>query len=148
MLLKIILRHTTASSCLLSSIYSKMQILKSCDCFEEKPLSIILHLHAYLCIYLLFLIHGRCVTLIGLAVGSNIFREDAHHIMKLLLANGINFQYVSDDPQISYLISAWARICKILGPEFAQYLESVMPTVIAAAEFEPDVAIINGKTLF
>ena len=27
-----------------------------------------------------------------------------------------------DDPQVSYMISAWARMCKILGKDFTQYL--------------------------
>ena len=41
--------------------------------------------------------------------------------------------------QVSYLISAWARMCKILGPEFEQYLPMVMPPVLKAASIKPEV---------
>lgn len=88
------------------------------------------------------------MTLIGLAVGSDVFRQDAHEIMKIVLSSGVNFEYLSDDPQVSYLISAWARICKILGAEFAQYLDAVMPAVMATAEYKPDVSIVNGRYSF
>ena len=73
------------------------------------------------------------------------FHQDAHQIMKILLASGTNFSSESDDPQISYMISAWARICKILGEEFSQYLDSVMPAVMTAANFNPDVTIVDGN---
>jgi len=42
-----------------------------------------------------------------------------------------------DDPQISYMISAWARICQILGDEFHQYLPTVMGPLLKAASFKP-----------
>ena len=41
--------------------------------------------------------------------------------------------------QVSYLISAWARMCKILGDEFEQYLPMVMPPVLKAASIKPEV---------
>jgi hypothetical protein len=85
----------------------------------------------------------ECVSLIGLAVGKEVFAADANEIMQILLASGANFE--SDDPQITYLISAWARICKILGREFSQYLPQVMPAVIKAADFKPEVTMIEGE---
>lgn len=42
------------------------------------------------------------------------FMRDASEVMDMLLkAQTGDLQ--DDDPQTSYLISAWARICKILG---------------------------------
>jgi hypothetical protein len=84
----------------------------------------------------------ECVSLIGLAVGREVFQQDADQIMKILLSSGTNFQQ-PDDPQVSYLISAWARICKILGEGFAPYLSEVMPAVMAAADLKPDVAVVD-----
>lgn len=49
-----------------------------------------------------------------------------------------------DDPQCSYFISSWTRICKVLGPDFAQYLPMVMPPIIRAAQYSPDVAVLDG----
>ena len=36
-------------------------------------------------------------------------------------------------------MAAWARICKLMGEGFAQYLPLVMPAVLKAAAFKPDV---------
>lgn len=88
----------------------------------------------------------ECISLIGLAVGRETFQTDANDIMRILLNAGVDFEN-SDDPQISYMISAWARICKILGQEFAQYLDAVMPAVMQAADFKPDVTVIDGNFL-
>lgn len=49
-----------------------------------------------------------------------------------------------DDLQASYLITAWGRICRTLGPEFAQFLPDVMPPLLASAALKPDFAIIDG----
>lgn len=43
------------------------------------------------------------------------------------------------------MISAWARMCKILGDEFVQYLPVVMRPLLHAAKMKPEVAIIDGK---
>ena len=41
------------------------------------------------------------------------FIGDANEVMQLLLKTHTDLPV--DDPQLSYLISAWARLCKILG---------------------------------
>ena len=43
------------------------------------------------------------------------------------------------------MISAWARMCKILGKEFQQYLPLVMGPVLKAASLKPEVALIDSK---
>lgn len=43
------------------------------------------------------------------------------------------------------MISAWARICKILGEEFAPYLPLVMPPVMQAASIKPDITLMNDE---
>lgn len=55
----------------------------------------------------------ECVSLIGLAVGRDKFLGDANDVMEMLLKS--HTELPEDDPQLSYLISAWARLCKILG---------------------------------
>lgn len=59
----------------------------------------------------------ECVSLIGFAVGADKFVPDCSDIMDMLLKtqSESNEPLPDDDPQTSYLISAWARICKILG---------------------------------
>ncbi|KAF6021838.1 hypothetical protein EB796_019853 [Bugula neritina] len=85
----------------------------------------------------------ECVSLIGLAVGKEKFMQDCGDVMSLLLASQTGQELADDDPQVSYLISAWARMCKILGPEFEQYLPMVMPPVLKAANIKPEVAVLD-----
>lgn len=88
----------------------------------------------------------ECISLIGLAVGKEKFVKDANEIMEMLLASQTQFEScAADDPQVSYMISAWARICKILGDQFATYLPLVMPPVMKAAAFKPDVTVVDDE---
>jgi len=84
----------------------------------------------------------ECLSLIGIAVGREKFAADANEIMQALLSSGLSFDE-EDDPEISYMISSWARMCKILGPEFAQYLPQIMPNVMKAAEFTPNINVVD-----
>ncbi|CBY21088.1 unnamed protein product [Oikopleura dioica] len=86
----------------------------------------------------------ECVSLIGLAVGKEHFLADGHGIMKQLVntQQDIN-SWSDDDPQISYMISAWARLCQILGDEFHQYLPLVMGPLMKAARFQPQVKVVD-----
>ena len=65
--------------------------------------------------------------------------------MDLLLKTHTNLP--EDDPQLSYLISAWARLCKILGKQFEQYLPLVMPTVMQTAAMKPEVALLDNEDM-
>jgi len=89
----------------------------------------------------------ECVSLIGLAVGKEKFMQDCGDVMRLLLASQSGQELADDDPQVSYLISAWARMCKILGPEFEQYLPMVMPPVLKAASIKPEVAVLDSDEM-
>ena len=97
--------------------------------------------------------------------------QDASFIMQLLLSTQTEWNDLpEDDPQVcdfhtkcqghnshvtlivcsarvlqlSYMISAWARLCKIMGKEFEQYLPLVMGPVLKAAQIKPEVAVISG----
>lgn len=48
-------------------------------------------------------------------IQSQQFIADASEVMDMLLKTHSEGDLPDDDPQTSYLISAWARICKILG---------------------------------
>ena len=41
------------------------------------------------------------------------------------------------------MISAWARMCKIIGPAFVQYLPVVMGPLLQAAGIKPEIAIVD-----
>uniref|UniRef100_A0A672IDA8 Karyopherin (importin) beta 3 n=1 Tax=Salarias fasciatus TaxID=181472 RepID=A0A672IDA8_SALFA len=90
----------------------------------------------------------ECISLIGLAVGKEKFMPDASDVMKLLLKTQTDFSDLEDDdPQISYMISAWARMCKILGKEFQQYLPVVMGPLLKTASIKPEVALLDTQDM-
>ncbi|KAI4464528.1 importin beta [Holotrichia oblita] len=90
----------------------------------------------------------ECVSLIGLAVGSDKFLGDASDVMDMLLkTHAEGSELPDDDPQTSYLISAWSRICKVMGKRFEQYLPLVMGPVMKTASLKPEVALLDNEDL-
>jgi len=86
----------------------------------------------------------ECISLIGLAVGKDKFLSDCQDVMETLLRTQTNFEQLEDeDPQISYMISSWARMCKILGKDFEKYLPVVMGPVLKTASFKPEIAVVD-----
>ncbi|KOX78914.1 Importin-5, partial [Melipona quadrifasciata] len=75
------------------------------------------------------------------------FIADASEVMDMLLKTHSEENLADDDPQTSYLISAWARICKILGKQFEQYLPLVIGPVLRAAAMKPEVAVLDVEDL-
>lgn len=43
------------------------------------------------------------------------------------------------------MISAWARMCKILGKDFQQYLPVVMGPLMKTASIKPEVALLDSE---
>ena len=41
------------------------------------------------------------------------------------------------------MISAWARMCKIIGDGFVRYLPVVMGPLIQAASLKPEIAFVD-----
>ena len=71
---------------------------------------------------------------------------DCQEVMQLLVRTQTEeSDMAEDDPQMSYMISAWARMCKIMGKEFEQYLPLVMGPVLKAASIKPEVALVDSK---
>lgn len=88
----------------------------------------------------------ECISLIGLAVGKDKFLVDCQDVMETLLRTQTNFDNLEDeDPQISYMISSWARMCKILGKDFEKYLSVVMGPVLKTASFKPEIAVVDEE---
>uniref|UniRef100_A0A8C0H9K6 Importin 5 n=1 Tax=Chelonoidis abingdonii TaxID=106734 RepID=A0A8C0H9K6_CHEAB len=74
----------------------------------------------------------ECISLIGLAVGKEKWPKG---------------QLKFSDTWISYMISAWARMCKILGKEFQQYLPVVMGPLMKTASIKPEVALLDTQDM-
>ncbi|CAG0914081.1 unnamed protein product, partial [Notodromas monacha] len=90
----------------------------------------------------------ECISLVGLAVGREKFSNDAREVMDLLLRTQTGEVIMpEDDPQLSFMISSWARICKILGPDFGPYLPMVMGPVMRAANHKPEVTVLDSDEM-
>eukprot|EP00884_Botryococcus_braunii_P020479 jgi/Botrbrau1/7114/Bobra.0165s0131.1 len=84
----------------------------------------------------------ECISLVGMAIGRDRFREDAHKVlvyMQQLQATGL----APEDPTSGYMLQAGARLCKCLGEEFLPYLSVVMPPLLNSAQLRPDVAVLD-----
>ncbi|KAF9143232.1 hypothetical protein BGX30_001008 [Mortierella sp. GBA39] len=86
----------------------------------------------------------ECGSLIALAVGKEIFAPHVQEFIKLLVQTQTSLME-ADDPQTSYLLAAWARVCKVLGPDFVPYLDIVMPPLLASARLKPDLAVLDPE---
>lgn len=89
----------------------------------------------------------ECVSLIGLAVGRDKFFKDAGEVMELLLKSQTDEPLSEDDPQLTYMIASWARICKIMGKEFEPYLPYVIEPVLKTAALKPEIAILDAEDM-
>eukprot|EP00842_Homolaphlyctis_polyrhiza_P004970 jgi/Hompol1/5474/HPOL_001964-RA len=84
----------------------------------------------------------ECATLIAMAVGKEIFMPDVAEFTSVMhqIQAGCT---EPDDPLNSYLLGCWARVCKVLGADFAPYMSIVLPPLYASAMLKPDVAVFN-----
>ncbi|KAK4791299.1 hypothetical protein SAY86_031712 [Trapa natans] len=87
----------------------------------------------------------ECISLVGMAVGKEKFRNDAKQVMEVLMSlQGSEME--SDDPTTSYMLQAWARLCKCLGQDFLPYMNVVMPPLLQSAQLKPDVTITSADS--
>lgn len=87
----------------------------------------------------------ECISLVGMAVGKEKFRDDAKQVMEVLMSLQ-GSQMESDDPITSYMLQAWARLCKCLGQDFLPYMNVVMPPLLKSAQLKPDVTITSADS--
>ncbi|EGC42195.1 karyopherin [Histoplasma capsulatum var. duboisii H88] len=86
----------------------------------------------------------ECATLIALAVGKEKMGQDALTLVQLL---GNIQQNITDadDPQSSYLLHCWGRMCRVLNQDFVPYLPGVMPPLLQVAAAKADVQILDDE---
>ncbi|CAA7399284.1 unnamed protein product [Spirodela intermedia] len=87
----------------------------------------------------------ECISLVGMAVGKEKFRDDAKQVMDVLMTLQ-GSQLETDDPTTSYMLQAWARLCKCLGQDFLPYMSVVMPPLLLSAQLKPDVTITSADS--
>ncbi|KAJ3226185.1 Importin-5 [Clydaea vesicula] len=85
----------------------------------------------------------ECSSFIALAVGKDIFFNDAVRLLTIYKQAQESIKD-ADDPQINFLLSAWARVCKVLGPDFSPFLDYVMKSLLRSATVKPDLRLIEA----
>nr|AAX95644.1 HEAT repeat, putative [Oryza sativa Japonica Group] len=85
----------------------------------------------------------ECISLVGMAVGKQKFKDDAKQVMEVLMTLQ-GSQMEADDPITSYMLQAWARLCKCLGQDFLPYMNVVMPPLLQSAQLKPDVSVTSA----
>ncbi|KAI1948004.1 importin subunit beta-3 [Ophidiomyces ophidiicola] len=86
----------------------------------------------------------ECATLIALAVGKDKMGQDALTLAQLLAHIQQNITD-ADDPQSSYLLHCWGRMCRVLGTDFVPYLPGVMPPLLQVAAAKADLQILDDE---
>lgn len=85
----------------------------------------------------------ECATLIAVAVKKEKLGDDAQQILNLLY-NIEQSPLEPDDPMVNYLLQAWGRMAKVLGPDFIPYLDFVVPRLLQNADVKPEVIIADA----
>ena len=89
----------------------------------------------------------QAATIVGQAVGSDLFEQDAHHLMQWILPvlqQSSNENNSSSQQPMEQLLSACARIASVLGEAFVPYVNIVLPHLLQRASEPPDVSVIEG----
>jgi hypothetical protein len=84
------------------------------------------------------------VTIISASVGLEKFMKHAPAVINSMLEIQ-NKQLDSKDPQRTYLLSAWQRICLLMGVQFGPYLDSVIPSLFQMATLNPEMGIQGSQ---
>lgn len=85
----------------------------------------------------------ECATLIALAVGKERMGTQAVDLVNILgniQANVVD----ADDPQATYLLHCWGRMCRVLGTDFIPYLPAVMPPLLELAAAKADIQLLEN----
>lgn len=80
------------------------------------------------------------ITLIASSVSQAVFDPEADRIVQAMIY--IQQSKMDDtDPQRSYLLSAWQRICLRMKQRFAPYLKEILPSILQMASLKPEMGI-------
>lgn len=86
----------------------------------------------------------ECATLIALAVGKERMGQDSLGLVQLLghIQNNVT---EPDDPQASYLLHCWGRMCRVMGQEFVPFLAGVIPPLTELGSAKADIQLLEDE---
>ncbi|KAI8073867.1 armadillo-type protein [Gongronella butleri] len=86
----------------------------------------------------------ECASLISIAIGKEAFAPYTETLIQTL-AQIQQGPMESDDQANSYLLAAWARLCKTLGQDFLPYLPNIMPPLLQSAQLTPEFTFVDPE---
>lgn len=78
----------------------------------------------------------ECLSVLGLAVGRDVFQQDAKEAMQAMMETA-SAGLEADDPQKRYIHEAAQRICRALREDFLPYLPYLLPGIYAMLRIQP-----------
>ena len=73
------------------------------------------------------------LTIIASSVGADLFRPAANQLIQLMI-NLQSSQFEQTDPQKSYILAGWQRLCLVYGKELGSHLEHILPGLFLLVE--------------
>ena len=86
----------------------------------------------------------ECITIVARAVGKEKFKVHMKQVIETLY-HIQEFELESQDPQKSFLLSAWQRLCLILKKDLVPYIELLIPSLLKLAASVPGISISGAK---
>ena len=73
------------------------------------------------------------------------FKPAAQHLIELMIQLQSS-QFEQTDPQKTYILAGWQRLCLVYGKELGGYLENILPGLFALVEnvIKEEIALVNG----
>ncbi|KAM5584466.1 hypothetical protein ABKV19_004040 [Rosa sericea] len=85
-----------------------------------------------------------CISLVGMAVGKEKFRDDAKKVMEVLMSLQ-GSQMEPDDLTTSCMLQICADLCKCLGQDFLPYMSAVMPPLLQFVQIKPVETVTSAN---
>lgn len=85
----------------------------------------------------------EAITLISSSVSEEVFLQKADAVVQAMIFIQQS-QLDDNDPQRSYLLSAWQRICLVMKTKFTPYLNEILPSILKQVNIKAGMGI-QGK---
>ncbi|KAJ3120506.1 hypothetical protein HK098_004559 [Nowakowskiella sp. JEL0407] len=85
----------------------------------------------------------ECASSLALAVGKEKFMPHAADIIELFRQTQVAIGEDTSNPQSTYLLASWARICQVMKKDFVPYLNIVVPALVRSAELKAEATLLD-----
>eukprot|EP01066_Platyproteum_vivax_P019442 Platyproteum_vivax@DN7658_c0_g1_i8.p1 len=87
----------------------------------------------------------ECMSLLGVAVGKDVFLPDAKECMEAMLTIMHSGEVKDDDPLQEYLPDSIQRICRVLQEDFNPYVGLFLPSLLKTVSQRPTEVSANDE---